>query len=239
MVCPVATSSGSTAKRAARARASRLGPGSTVTVLASKWAPNLGCGGRHDVGFVRRSGTQAMVDVDGGHVASGGGGEDQERERVRAPRDRAGEWRPRGGRCSGSGGRRQRFDRYVSVSVQSPALSAESSGPRPPSSTGPGHPQRRVAELLERREPLGPLPHPGLSSGPPDSSTDSTKCSPSAYWRILASSPSNFDMSLVRPWPASGAAPRPGRSARRPAPRRRRRGSSSRRHGPRAGSSSR
>ena len=40
MVCPVATSAGSTAKRAARARASRLGPATTDTRWLSNRAPN-------------------------------------------------------------------------------------------------------------------------------------------------------------------------------------------------------
>ncbi len=87
MVWPVATSGGSTAKRAARARASRLGPGATDTRWLSKRAPNQAAGAAHHLGLGGRAGPQAVVDVDRRDLTPGGGGQDEEGERVGAARD--------------------------------------------------------------------------------------------------------------------------------------------------------
>ncbi|HEX4175447.1 MAG TPA: hypothetical protein VHY81_05965 [Acidimicrobiales bacterium] len=79
---------------------------------------DLGCCGGDDVGFVGRPGTQAVVDMDGGHVASGGGGEDEKRDRVGPAGDRAGECCPRG--WKGAAGQEvgdERFDRNAYVCV--------------------------------------------------------------------------------------------------------------------------
>ena len=90
-----------------------VGAGLDGDGLGFEVGADLGGGGGHDVGFVGRPGTQAVVDVDGGHVASGGGGEDQERDRVGPARDRAGEGCPRG--WEGAAGQEvgdERSDRY-------------------------------------------------------------------------------------------------------------------------------
>ena len=97
-------------------------------------------------------------------------------------------------------------------------LPAQPTGPGHPGSRGRGSPRAWAASR-------GP-PTPGPAArGRPASSTDSTKRSPSAYWRILASSPSSFDISLARPrawvrrWcstrekcAAPGTSPAPARS---------------------------
>ena len=149
MVCPVATPAGSTAKRAARARASRLGPGATDTRRLSKRAPNRAGRGGHHVGLVVRAGAQAVVDVDRGDVAPGRRGQDQEGQRVGAARDRAGQRAsPAGGRCTG-----------VRRSADEASVASGSWG-RP-------HPPARATQAAGSRisssggQPLGPLPHPG------------------------------------------------------------------------------
>ena len=56
--------------RAARARASRLGPGSTATALGPEGGAERSAARPHDVGLGRRAGAQAVVDVDGGDLAA-------------------------------------------------------------------------------------------------------------------------------------------------------------------------
>ena len=90
----------------------------------------------------------------------------------------------RAGRCTGSAGRGRAAEGRVGAS-----LSHRPGPPRPP---GRGSPRAWAATR-------GP-PRPGpAAAGPPAASTDSTKRSPSAYWRILASRPSSFDISLASP----------------------------------------
>ncbi len=96
MVCPVATAGGSTAKRAARARASRLGPGATLAAAALDAGTDAGRSSHDDVGLPVRAGAQPVVYVKGSDHTAGGASEEQERERVGTARDRTGQRRARG-----------------------------------------------------------------------------------------------------------------------------------------------
>ena len=89
-VCPVSAPAGSAARRAPRARASRLGPGATSTVWHTNATPSSAaiCGGR--VGFGGRFRAQAVVDVVGDDVEPVPDGEGDEGGRVGAARERAG-----------------------------------------------------------------------------------------------------------------------------------------------------
>ena len=91
MVCPVATPAGSTAKRAARARASRLGPGATATRWLSNAAPTPAAAFGTTSASAAGTGAQPVIDVDRGDLAAGGRGQDQQGQRIGTARDGAGQ----------------------------------------------------------------------------------------------------------------------------------------------------
>ena len=101
-------------------------------------------------------------------------------------------------------------------------------------------PQLRVADLVHRRQVLGRRPADVDGRGPPAASTAAMNRSPAAYWLSLPSIPVSRSTSrLERVGPLAPLGRAPGRSARRRARGRRRRGSSSRRRGLRAATSAR
>ena len=95
-VCPVAAPGPRAARRAARARASRFGPSATATRTARTSAPKRPRR-RHHLGLVGGTRAESVVDVDGGHPAPGGRGQDQEGERVGSAAHTAHQRVPAGG----------------------------------------------------------------------------------------------------------------------------------------------
>ena len=222
MVCPVATSAGSTAKRAGAGLGLEVGPGGDGDTMALEPRAEP----------LRRRRTTSASPAEPARKPWSTWIAVTSHPAPAASTRRASESAPpETAQASGApgGGKVHRLRRS--------GMAAEGRA-GPSSATGPSHPGRRVADLLEGGQPVGALPDPGQQRGPPAASTDSTKRSPSAYWRILASRPSSFDISLVSPfawvrrscstWEKCAA---PGTSAAPPGP-------WSRRRALRAGSSS-
>ena len=95
MVCPVATSAGRTAKRAARARASRLGPGATDTRRRSKRAPTRAAASATTSASASEPARRPWSTWIGRDVAAGRGGQHEQGQRVGAARHRARQRRTR------------------------------------------------------------------------------------------------------------------------------------------------
>ena len=188
MVCPVATPAGSTAKRAARARASRLGPGATddrggleARPEARRPPPPRPRPPRPSPG--RRPWSTWMAVTS--HPAAAAS---TRRASESAPPETA---QASGGarRREGAAGQ-QVGDEGGGTGRAAPCRSRHRPGP-------PRRPGSRISSRVGSHS--GPSQTRASSAGPPAASTDSTKRSPSAYWRILASRPSSFDISLVSP----------------------------------------
>ena len=91
MVWPVAASLGSTASRAARARASRFGPRRHGHGAGLERRSDPGRRLGDHIGFAVRTGSQAVVDVHRGDLAPGGHGEQQQGQGIGTARDGTGQ----------------------------------------------------------------------------------------------------------------------------------------------------
>ena len=94
IVCPVSAPRGSTARRAARARASKFGPGSTTTSWTTSSTPRRRARTRHQRRVVAAGRARVVVDVVRGHGQPGGPREQQQPGRVGPPRHREVHRRP-------------------------------------------------------------------------------------------------------------------------------------------------
>ena len=176
-VCPVAASGPRTAWRAARARASRLGPSAHRHPLGTERGTEPPGRRGHHAGLGRRPGPQAVVDVHRGHPAPGGDGQDQQAQRVGTARDTAHQGGPGVRECA-------------------PVEQGPDQGPAAGRSAGQGgrgtdtrDPFRRIADLSQRGQPLRTPPGPVEQLGAARPSTAAMNRSPSSYWRSLASMP--------------------------------------------------
>ena len=210
MVCPVAAPSGQDRQAGRHVPAprgsGRAPPPPTAARRGTEPVRRL----RHDVGLRRRA------------LAAGRGPRGRpsrgSRPRWPAPAAPASQGHPRRRRSTGvpAGGNVQRVQQVGDEGGERRGLRGVpplTPPARATQSPGRGSPRAWAAS----RAP----PRPGSAGpGPPAASTASTNRSPSAYWRILASSPRSLEISLVSPRASCGARGAPGRSGRRRAPRR-------------------